>query len=405
MMRARPEGQGAGYGGGIIDVAEQLSLVTSQVSAPAGLTYTVDLSKGLTEPCDPFRAAYFFGAEMNTPDANNWNCLPDIVEPANIFDLSSITSYHEVAVSVIRLYDLPAGQSYTVKYDWYRTEGDELIFSFSYTIADPADYGHEFWASAYVYSYIGYVPWEIWDDGEYYVLISLEYGGVSEETRLDFTIEGLRREWTEGRTYPVRLNIVNLSTDPLGTPINATLNIGIEAKTPSVPVIVPQVSSEAFLPAEERVFDYIAAVPEDIVSEDGYITAWVSNPAGQSVALAQRGILLLRSVLPLSLSYYDTQWHSFMPDDVNPVVAENPNTWVSVRLMRCTPGKHYVLVVITPRGGFSTSLVAEDTSPTLTVQTPTGTVGSEIWTLQLYDTYENSYMFLKMSYDMIVQAV
>ncbi|GAI92474.1 unnamed protein product, partial [marine sediment metagenome] len=38
-------------------------------------SYSYGLAKGLREPCSPYREAYYFGAELNKPSADGWNCL------------------------------------------------------------------------------------------------------------------------------------------------------------------------------------------------------------------------------------------------------------------------------------------------------------------------------------------
>ena len=147
------------------------------------------LSKGLSEPCSPYRKAYYFGAELNVPNADNWNCLPSVVDPGWTFDLSSITTNHEVCVALLSITDRIYSETPVVM-SWYRTRDNKLLFRFAYTIPSPAASGYAYWAWWYVYSYIGYCDWEIIENGDYYVRI-VAAGGVTYDKRVDFTITGI----------------------------------------------------------------------------------------------------------------------------------------------------------------------------------------------------------------------
>ena len=153
---------------------------------PVGLaSFSCNMGKGLKEPCSPYREAYVFGAELNTPDANNWNCLPQVVDATNSFDLSLITPYHEVVVGIINGANLTTGL--TVNCKWYRDRDNKLLFEFNYEIPSPQSYGYDYWLWYYVYTYIGYVPWEIWENGAYH--LDFVAGGFSK--RLNFTVTGI----------------------------------------------------------------------------------------------------------------------------------------------------------------------------------------------------------------------
>ena len=178
--------RGGGGGPGFIGLVEQ----------PPGVAhieayYTYGMGKGLSEPCSPYREANVFGAPLNIPNASNWNCVPQIIEPTSSFDLSLITPYHEVVVALLAGHDLPAGASYSVHQRWYRDRDGQLLFDFAYTIPDPGDYGYTSWLWYYVYSYIGYVPWEIWENGGYHVVLTLSGGGQSFSQTLNFTVTGI----------------------------------------------------------------------------------------------------------------------------------------------------------------------------------------------------------------------
>ncbi len=170
-------GAGAGAGG-------TGSLVVPSQAA----SYITGMGKGLREPCSPFREANVFGAELRAPNANNWNFVAEIVDPTASFDLSTIEPNHEVVVALVALYNLLAGKSYSVTHRWYRDRDDKLLFEFPYQIPDPGIYGYASWAWYYVYSYIGYVPAEIYENGSYHVDIWLDQSLLQ---RIGFTVSGI----------------------------------------------------------------------------------------------------------------------------------------------------------------------------------------------------------------------
>ncbi|KKN41742.1 hypothetical protein LCGC14_0720310, partial [marine sediment metagenome] len=151
-------------------------------------TYTASMGKGLREPCSPYREAYVFGAELGVPDANFWNCAALMVEPTNLFDLSTITPNKEVVVALLLLRNLPAGKSYQVNLIWYRDRDNKLLYNGGVRIPDPTGWGHDYWEWYYVYSYIGYVDWEINENGSYHVDLIMD--GVLLQT-LTFTVTGI----------------------------------------------------------------------------------------------------------------------------------------------------------------------------------------------------------------------
>ncbi len=165
-----------------------LLLLSGGFSASAQ-SFSTGMGKGLSEPCSPYRTAYVFGAELNAVYFSS-NCPPSIMDPTTSFDLSSITPNHEVVVALLDGYYLPSGSSYLVQFKWYRARDAALLYTFSYTIPDPGSYGYGYWSWYYVYSYIGYVSWEIWENGGYYVDITVT-GGTYYSTRTNFTISGV----------------------------------------------------------------------------------------------------------------------------------------------------------------------------------------------------------------------
>lgn len=177
----RSEIVGLRGGGGAFGVAELPSMVKAIRGASSWSPSSI--GKGLKEPCSPYREAYVFGAELNVPDADGWNCPPEIVEPTTVFDLSTITPNHEVVVALYVIRNLYNGL--TVYWKWCRD--NILLFDFPWSIPDPRDYGYEYWIWYYVYCYIGYVPWEIYENGNYHV--DTIAGSFSK--RLDFTVKGI----------------------------------------------------------------------------------------------------------------------------------------------------------------------------------------------------------------------
>lgn len=163
----------------------------AQVGLPEAVplvSYASGMGKGLREPCSPYRQAYFFGAELNVPNADDWNCVPEIMDPTTSFDLSGIEPNHEVVVALLVVYNIPAGASHNVRFKWYRDRDSKLLFDFAYTIPNPGSYGYDSWAWYYVYSYIGYVSGEIYENGDYHV--DILWDGTLLQ-RIGFTVSGI----------------------------------------------------------------------------------------------------------------------------------------------------------------------------------------------------------------------
>ncbi len=141
------------------------------------------LGKGLKEPCPPYRQAYFFGAELNAVSADGWNCLPSVWDAVSTYNLSTITPSHEVLVALLTV-DSAVGGSYNFKFQWFRNRDNKLLYEFSTSGSTPAG------GWRYAYSYIGYVPWELAENGEYRVEATVsgaEYRSFSQ----NFTIAGI----------------------------------------------------------------------------------------------------------------------------------------------------------------------------------------------------------------------
>jgi hypothetical protein len=179
------EGAGGGAGG----LAEAGPLTTGV----DGFLFSYFMGKGVREPCSPYREAYVFGAPLNEPNADDWNCAAAIVDETSSFDLSTITPNHEVVVALLHIYELYF--SVEIKFRWYRDRDSKLLFEYIYTIPDPPEYGYWLWA--YVYSYIGYVSWEIWENGDYHV--DIYYQGEIIQS-MGFTISGIEAPTEEYRS-------------------------------------------------------------------------------------------------------------------------------------------------------------------------------------------------------------
>jgi len=159
------------------------------------------IGKGLREPCSPNRTAYVFGAELNVPNADNWNCLPEIVDPTTTFDLSTITINHEVAVTLANFTNLSSGGRVT--FTWYRSRDNKVLYTFNYDIPNPATS----WLWYYVYSYLGYVDWEISENGDYYVTISSPWGTQT----LNFSVIGIP-PLQPGQEFTQEVRVLDLKT-------------------------------------------------------------------------------------------------------------------------------------------------------------------------------------------------
>jgi len=164
-------------GDGIGGMGEVSSVSMSGVAS--GIEHYVDMGKGLEEPCWPWRECMVFGADLGTPDANDWNCIPEIIGRTDSFDLSTITPNHDVAIALIVFYNVT--EELPVTFKWYRNRDNKLIYQSWYTIPEPCE-------ECYVYGYIGYAPEEIWENGNYHLHI---IWSPSDFRVLDFEIEGI----------------------------------------------------------------------------------------------------------------------------------------------------------------------------------------------------------------------
>ena len=151
--------------------------------------FSYGLAKGLREPCSPYREAYYFGAPLNEPSADGWNCLPEFVSQTTSFDLSTIPKGREVLVALLNVRDTPAG-SLNFKAEWYRNRDNALLFTL------PWSYQARAGGWTYFYAYLGYVDWEINENGGYRVEFTVS-GALSYFKVIQFTISGIPFEEEE----------------------------------------------------------------------------------------------------------------------------------------------------------------------------------------------------------------
>lgn len=169
----------------------------------AASSSSIILGKGLREPCPPYREVVVFGADLGTVNADNWNCPPQVVEPTTLFDLSTLEPYHEILVGLAVLYNF-TGPLYIV-WRWYRKRDNKLLFEFHYQIP-PVD---PYWLWYYVYSFTGWLPAEIWEDGDYYVTLT---AGGQQIGRADFTVMGISEPlptFQAGSQHTARITVRN----------------------------------------------------------------------------------------------------------------------------------------------------------------------------------------------------
>lgn len=144
------------------------------------------LGKGLHESVPPYRDAWFFGAELNTVEADGWNGVPIIRGETSHFDLSSITINHEVCVAFIKITSARSGLNY-FKMKWYRVRDNKLLFTYDWNYRTVSG------GWCYCYSYIGWVDWEINENGEYYVVAEVSGANPYSASKY-FTISGITEE-------------------------------------------------------------------------------------------------------------------------------------------------------------------------------------------------------------------
>ncbi len=166
-----------------------------------GFLYSFVMGKGLYEPCSPYRVCNVWGEALNTPNASNWNCVPQIVGQATSFDFSALAASKEAVVTLVSLYNIPQG-TYDVGIRFLSPTGTTLC-EFFHPITVPAGG----WAWAYLYAYIGYVPWEISKNGTYSTIFLYNH---TELQRISFQVTGIPAPSPIVASVPVKVK--NTST-------------------------------------------------------------------------------------------------------------------------------------------------------------------------------------------------
>ncbi len=149
-------------------------------------SYSYGLAKGLREPCSPYREAYYFGAPLNEPSADGWNCLPELVNQTQNFDLSTIPEGREVVVALLKVSNTPSGQM-NFRAQWFRNRDNKLLFDLTWSYSARAG------GWTYFYGYLGRVSWEINENGGYRVEFTIS-GALSYFTVIQFNITGIPEE-------------------------------------------------------------------------------------------------------------------------------------------------------------------------------------------------------------------
>ncbi len=162
-------------------------------------TYSVSISKGLKEPCSPYRQAYFFGAELNSVNADGWNCQPQPVGKTDTYDLSALTLNHEVLVALISIRN-PVPGPYHIEFTWTRDRDSKILFRWSFNVTNIPGFDE------YGYAYLGYTLNELSENGRYYVEIDVS-GPVAKHYTQVFNVSGVREP--EPAPVPVGSNFVD----------------------------------------------------------------------------------------------------------------------------------------------------------------------------------------------------
>ncbi len=144
------------------------------------------LAKGLREPCSPYREAYYFGAPLNEPSADGWNCLPELVGQTQNFDLSNIPEGREVLVALLKVSNIPSGQM-NFRAQWFRNRDNKSLFTLDWSSSGNAG------GWTYFYAYLGRVSWEINENGGYRVEFTVS-GALSYFKVVQLTISGITEE-------------------------------------------------------------------------------------------------------------------------------------------------------------------------------------------------------------------
>lgn len=141
------------------------------------------IGTGLREPCPPYREVVFLGAPLNSVSADEWNCHPQITGAFTELDLTYSAINCEACVALITQPNAFAG-TYLITFRWYKDPRTVPFFTFSFTRT--ADAGGWF----YGYSFVGWTPLEISENGKYWVDVNVS-GPMVYGLSIPFTVKGI----------------------------------------------------------------------------------------------------------------------------------------------------------------------------------------------------------------------
>jgi hypothetical protein len=164
------------------------------------MPFRTGLGTGLREPCPPNREVVFLGAPLNSISADGWNCTPQVTGAFTELDLTYSSINREACVALLAQGYAFEGD-YQVTFRWYKEPSNVPLFTFSYTLS--AFPGGWF----YVYSYIGWTPFEINENGSYRVDISV-FGAATYSQSIPFIVKGIPLAPPEPPPEPPEVNSI-----------------------------------------------------------------------------------------------------------------------------------------------------------------------------------------------------
>ncbi|MDD4874315.1 MAG: hypothetical protein PHE15_05005 [Dehalococcoidales bacterium] len=152
---------------------------------------SIGIGKGVKETSGQQRLVNVFGAELNMTGTAFYNLFSPVVisEPTKEFDLSTITPNHEVVVCGFRASNVTT-ESHGI-FKWYRVRDRKLLYSGDFI--QPAPPEGLTWNPFEFLSVIGYVPWEINENGDY--MVDMTFKTAYQESPVEtigFTVTGIK---------------------------------------------------------------------------------------------------------------------------------------------------------------------------------------------------------------------
>jgi hypothetical protein len=182
-MKRRPVigGNGGFASGGGTESGHRLTAIGAYA------TQSTKLGTGFINPDSGAQVAVF-GAEFNVPSASGWSKI-DITGETASFNLASLASYREVcgAFTLMNNYEPNSG----LVHRWYRDRDNLLMFEYYMPLPNPQA-GWTYWW-AWMFTYVGYCPWEFWENGNYHMSSLYVAPGGAEQliTNKPFSISGI----------------------------------------------------------------------------------------------------------------------------------------------------------------------------------------------------------------------